>query len=336
MAHNAEGQLLGEHGLSNSSILSNTCSFQISRQNVRGPLNLRETVLSAQTSEPEWGKENSTFTDVEKLDGIPVKYSLNQQGGTDDFTITVQAIASEQTERVSELLRPHLDHVLSLNDDLEAFYLKFSDKGEPLASTFSRLRGLRLMRGTNLYESLICSILSQNNSVLLWNRTARLLMKLYGRRVKFPERPTQFLFPKPEAIARLSPRELRSKTSMGYRAKPVVQVSRLVVRNELKLEDLTKLPYDKAVELLLELPGVGPKVADCFLLYGAGFLEAAPVDVWIHRIVTYLYFEGRKVSRLNTARFLRERFGEWAGYAQLYLFDYARREAIGKPMKKSK
>jgi N-glycosylase/DNA lyase len=301
---------------------------------VRGPLNLRETILSAQTSEPEWERENSTFTDIETLDGIPVKYSMSQQGGTDEFTVTVQVMASEQTERVTELLKTHLDHVLGLNDDLESFYLKFSDNAEPLASTFSRLRGLRLMRGTSLYESLICSILSQNNSVLLWNRTARLLMKLYGKRVNFPEGPTHFLFPKPEVLARLSPRELRSKTSMGYRAKPVVQVSRLVVKNELKLEDLTKLPYDEAMELLLELPGVGPKVADCFLLYGAGFLEAAPVDVWIHRIVTHLYFKGRKVSRLKTARFLRERFGEWAGYAQLYLFDFARREAIGKPVKK--
>jgi len=303
---------------------------------VRGPLNLRETVLSAQTSEPEWGRENSTFTDIETLDGVPVKYSLNQQGGTDDFTIAVKAVASEQPERVAELLKQHLNHVLSLTDDLESFYLKFSDKNEPLASTFSKLRGLRLMRGTNLYESLICSILSQNNSALLWNRTARLLMKYYGSCVNFPEGPTQFLFPKPEAIARLSPRELRSNTSMGYRAKPVVQVSRLVVKNELKLEDLSKLRYDKAMELLLELPGVGPKVADCFLLYGAGFLEAAPVDVWIHRIVTHLYFKGRKASRLKTAMFLRKRFGEWAGYAQLYLFDFARREAIGKPSKKRK
>ena len=84
------------------------------------------------------------------------------------------------------------------------------------------------------------------------------------------------------------------------------------------------------MQALLDLPGVGPKVADCFLLYGLGRLEAAPVDVWIHRIVSELYFKGRKVSRLMTARFLRERFGEWAGYAQLYLFDYARRGVIRK------
>jgi N-glycosylase/DNA lyase len=76
--------------------------------------------------------------------------------------------------------------------------------------------------------------------------------------------------------------------------------------------------------MLLELPGVGPKVADCFLLYGAGYLQAAPVDICIHRIVSRFYFRGGKVSRMKTAAFLREHFHEWAGYAQLYLFDYAR------------
>jgi N-glycosylase/DNA lyase len=112
---------------------------------------------------------------------------------------------------------------------------------------------------------------------------------------------------------------------MGYRANPIVNVSRMVVDDDLDLIDLAGRQYEDALDLLLELPGVGPKVADCFLLYGAGQLEAAPVDVWIHRIVSKLYFRGEKVSRLKTARFLRKRFREWAGYAQLYLFDYARR-----------
>jgi 3-methyladenine DNA glycosylase/8-oxoguanine DNA glycosylase len=152
-------------------------------------------------------------------------------------------------------------------------------------------------------------------------------MRHYGKRVNFPDGSASYLFPRPEALSKVTARELRSRTSMGYRAKSVVQVSRLIARNGLCLEEVSKCSYDEAMDTLLELPGVGPKVADCFLLYGVGKLEAAPVDVWIHRIVTRLYFRGRKVSRLKTARFLRERYGEWAGYAQLYLFDYARRTA---------
>ena len=183
------------------------------------------------------------------------------------------------------------------------------------------------MRGTNLYESLVCSILSQNNSARLWNRTARLMMQYYGHKVDFPDGTTSFLFPSAQTLAKLKPRELQARTSMGYRAKAVVQVSRMIAKRELQLEEIARRPYEKAVESLLELPGVGPKVADCFLLYGMGRFEAAPVDVWIHRIVTHLYFHDGKVSRPKTGKFLRERFGKWAGYAQLYLFDYARRTA---------
>jgi len=300
-------------------------SFEIPSGQVNGPLNLAETELSAQTCEPEWLKEGASFTDVEVLNGIPVRYSVNQFGDVDAFALRVQAKASVWDERIVEDLKKHLKHVLGLSDDLNSFYKKFADENEPLSSTFKKLRGLRLMRGTDYYQALISSILSQNNSVRLWNRTARLMMQYFGRRVSFPDGSSSFLFPEVEVLAKLNPRVLRSKTSMGYRAKPVVQVSRMIINGDLDLTGLTKQPYERAMSSLLELPGVGPKVADCFLLYGAGSLEAAPVDVWIHRIVSKLYFRGRKVSRLKTARFLRERYREWAGYAQLYLFDYARR-----------
>ncbi len=302
-----------------------TYSFEIPSDQVNGPMNLFETVLSAQTCEPEWLKEGTALTDVEVFHGIPVKYTVGQFGGVDAFVLKVQAIACGLDERIIEDLRKHLEHVLGLKDNLNALYGKFADIDEPLSSTFKKLRGLRLMRGTDLYEALICSILSQNNSVRLWNRTARLMMQHYGRRVTFPDGSSSFLFPDVETLARLNPRALRSRTSMGYRAKPVVLVSRMIVSGKLDLTELTNQTYENAVNSLLELPGVGPKVADCFLLYGAGCLEAAPVDVWIHRVVSKLYFRGRKVSRMKTAIFLRERYLEWAGYAQLYLFDYARR-----------
>jgi len=300
-------------------------SFEIRYGKVNGPMNLVETVLSAQTSEPEWLREGTSFTDVELLNGTPVKYSVNQFGDADAFALRVQALSTIWDERIVEDLQKHLEHVLGLKDDLKFLYGKFANEDEPLSSTFKKLRGLRLMRGTDLYEALICSILSQNNSVRLWNRTARLMMQYYGRKVSFPDGSSSFLFPDVEVLAKLNPRTLRSRTSMGYRAKPVVLVSRMIVNDDLHLTELTKQAYENAMNSLLELPGVGPKVADCFLLYGAGRLEAAPVDVWIHRVVSKLYFRGRKVSRLKTARFLRDRYREWAGYAQLYLFDYARR-----------
>jgi N-glycosylase/DNA lyase len=301
-------------------------TFEIPNTSVNGPLNLNETLLSGQTSEPEWPRDGGGFTDVDVLDGTPVKYTLSQAGNSDLFSLSVRATTgvTGTPGAVTPNLKNHLSQVLGLKDDLELFYRRFTKEDEVLSLTFKNLRGLRLMRGIDLFQALVCSILSQNNSVRLWNRSARLMMKHYGRMVKFRDSSQEFLFPQAQALARLNPRELRSRTSMGYRAKPVVAVSRMIVNGELNLSELANEPYEDAVDMLLELPGVGPKVADCFLLYGAGRLEAAPVDVWIHRIVSKLYFKSRKVSRLKTAQFLRERFQEWAGYAQLYLFDYAR------------
>jgi N-glycosylase/DNA lyase len=296
----------------------------MSSADVNGPLNLYETILSAQTSEPEWLKGKASFTDVEVLNGVPIKYSLAQTGNVDDFTISVNVLGPLISDDIIDRLRLHLRHVLGLRDDLLLFYRTFADD-KPLRSTSARLRGLRLMRGTNPYESLMFSILSQNSSAQKMNKTARLLMKHYGSKVEFPDGSVHFLFPTAETLAKSTARQLRARTSMGYRAKSVVEVSKLVSRSAGRLGQLALYPYEEAMQMLLELPGVGPKVADCFLLYGLGQLEAAPVDVWIHRIVSKLYFKRRKISRLMTARFLRERFGEWAGYAQLYLFDYARR-----------
>ena len=302
--------------------------FQIEGSAVNGPLNLAETALSGQTAEPEWRKNNASFTDVEVLRGIPVKYTMTQVGDADNFTLKVQAITSRPDEADEVDLMEHVFHTLGLGDDLPFFYRKFSEEDETLSGTFRNFRGLRLMRGTDLFQSLISSILSQNNSVRLWNRSARLMMTNFGRRVSFPDGSVECLFPSAETLARTNPRTLKARTRIGYRAKPVVMVSRMVANGELNLRKITEQSYEKALDSLLQLPGVGPKVADCFLLYGAGQMEAAPVDVWIHRIVTKLYFGGRKASKLRTSRFLRERFRKWAGYAQLYLFDYARRGAV--------
>ena len=303
---------------------AHSAKFIVSSDQINGPLNLTETILSAQTSEPEWVRVGERFIDVEELGGVPVKYSVRQLGTVDHPSIEVEFLAST-TNGIEEMLREHLNRVLGLEDNLFEFYQKYCARKEPISRTFNFLNGLRLMRGTNLYESLLCSILSQNNSAKRWNQIARLLMKNYGKMVQFQDGSSSLFFPVPATIAKLSVKELQSKTSAGYRAKSVVEVSRMIARREFELDRLLACDYERAHEMLLQLYGVGPKVADCFLLYGLGRLEAAPVDVWIHRIVKRLYFKRRKVSRPEAAEFLRERFGTWAGYAQLYLFDYARR-----------
>lgn len=310
--------------------------FKLDKNSIRGPVDLRLTIQSGQTAGPEWEYVADHFVDsFDRADGA-IKFEITQVGSTQEGSLYVKGFGESCHEPSQEALRQHIINVLRLEDDLESFYQYLQTlPRDPTSNLLAQIKGLRLMRAENLFECLICSLASQNNSVLLWNRSIRLLEKFYGRSVRFEDGTIGRLFPTPESLAKLKPRELNSKTSVGYRAKYFIKAARMVRNGDLDLEHLRKLDFQGARESLLEVLGVGPKVADCFLLYGLGKTEAAPVDVWIDRIARILYFKRkRKVTRKGIGDFLRETYGAYAGYVQLYLFHYARTRRIIRPSKR--
>jgi N-glycosylase/DNA lyase len=116
--------------------------------------------------------------------------------------------------------------------------------------------------------------------------------------------------------------ELRS-CLLGFRARYIAATARFLAAHPGWLEETETLPYAAAKERLCSLPGVGEKVADCVLLFGAGRLEAFPVDVWILRTLELRYgLDGWKPAPL--AQFGRAHFGPLAGLAQQYLFAHER------------
>jgi len=297
---------------------------EIPRERIKGPLDLESTLMSGQTGEPQWDLESGYYVDVDEFSGKAAKYRVRQAGTTDEPHLKVKITSEDDHPGLAEAVTDHIVRVLRLDDDLNAFYDAFDpSKGDIISKTFGPLRGLRLMQGNNPFESLISSISTQHNSIVLWTKSMKLVRDLYGRAARLSDGSTIHLFPGPEALASTSIQELEN-TGVTYRAKYMIEAARRVRDGELDLEDLRNQDYEKAKERLMDLPGIGPKVADCFLLYGLGKTEAAPVDIWIHRIVRKLYFEGASVSTEKVAGFLRERYGSWAGYAQLYLFHYAR------------
>jgi N-glycosylase/DNA lyase len=90
------------------------------------------------------------------------------------------------------------------------------------------------------------------------------------------------------------------------------------------LEKLRQVDVETARAALMELPGVGRKIADCVLLFAYGYQSAFPVDVWVMKALRQLYFPKRSVKVQRLHRFAAEHFGPWSGYAQQYLFHYAR------------
>ncbi len=217
----------------------------------------------------------------------------------------------------SNRIRDYFD----LDHDLTTVYETLSAE-EKLAPVLGSLKGLRLIR-QNSWEALAGFILSSNNNVKRIQRIWRDLSVYFsGRRGS-----AVISFPSAGEIASSHERILRG-LGLGYRAPFLLRTAHFVSRNPESLEVIRATDYEDALRRVLAFPGIGPKVADCVLLYGFQKYEAFPVDVWILRVMRSLYFRGRRVSERTVHAYARRRWGGHAGYVQQYLFHGARTKIL--------
>jgi len=111
---------------------------------------------------------------------------------------------------------------------------------------------------------------------------------------------------------------------VGFRAPYLLKAGEMVAGGQVDLEAVDKMPYDEARGVLMAIPGVGPKIADCVLLFAFSKYEAFPVDVWIKRAMQEAYFESKETKPEEIREFAQEYFGRYAGYAQEYIYYYIR------------
>jgi N-glycosylase/DNA lyase len=208
--------------------------------------------------------------------------------------------------------------------DLERDYgaVKAAYAGDPfLREGMGYAPGMRVLRQPH-FETLISFIISANNNL-------RRIMGIVERLCARCGAPIEggFDFPTPGALAALGEDALR-EIGAGYRARFIAAAARAVAEG-FSLDDVARMPYEEARQTLAKLPGVGLKVADCVALYGMGFTQAFPADVWMRRVLCGVYgYRGKNDKQLRA--FVDDTFGECAGLAQQYLFHYARhhREAV--------
>jgi N-glycosylase/DNA lyase len=197
---------------------------------------------------------------------------------------------------------------------------------EPMRAAVAVCRGLRLLR-QDPWECLSSFILSSTKQIVQIQQIIALLCERYGEPLAVaPGCPPAFAFPCPARLARATEAELRA-CKMGFRAPYLLATARLVAGGQFDLTRLRSLPLEAARAELMQLPGVGRKIADCVLLFAYGFPSAFPVDVWVIKALRQLYFPRRRVSRQHLDRFAATHFGPCAGYAQQYLFHYMRTKA---------
>ena len=231
-----------------------------------------------------------------------------------------------------------VEKYFGLKDDLPLI-LKQIAKDKHMEEAVNALKGLRILR-QNPWECLISYICATYKNIPAIKRMLFNLSRKFGEEAVFDNR-VFYTFPEPQKLAKASLQELAS-CSLGYRAKYVAETAKKVASGEFDIEELYTKPFEEARKKLLALPGVGPKVADCVLLFSLEKLEAFPVDVWMKRIIIKHYaihFEGEFVRRISNKKSLtiadyeklsffgRGYFGKFAGYAQEYLFHFERLNA---------
>jgi N-glycosylase/DNA lyase len=280
----------------------------------------------------------SVHTLAELLDGGQA-FRWNRQpdgswlGVWSDCVAEIQRNESEQilwraprkiSGRVDAALRLYLGETASVETLVDALPWR-SDTH--LATCLRAFQGLRILRQP-FGETLLGFLCSATKQIVQIKQMMELLAIRHGS--SFGLLPAGgrntpqviYRLPSWEEIAAVPENKLR-ECLLGFRARYIHQTAQFLATHPHWLEQTERLPYPEAKERLCSLPGVGEKVADCVLLFGAGKMDAFPVDVWILRTLAMRYgLEGWKPAQV--AQFGRAHFGAAAGLAQQFLFAYER------------
>ncbi len=206
--------------------------------------------------------------------------------------------------------------------DGETNYAKIQDalSQDPyIKQIIQQYPGLRILN-QELWETTVSFIISQNNRIPRIQNIIENLCRTYGE-----EKKDYFAFPTAKRLAALQTTDL-SCLKCGYRDSYLLDAAQKFSSQLVQKQMLECLSLEEARQVLFQIKGVGPKVADCILLFGAARRDAFPIDTWMKKIISQIY----KIENIKPEQaqdFAKKRFGKYSGYAQQYLF-YAARQGF--------
>ena len=258
-------------------------------------------------------QEDESYTGVVGNNVINVKKIDNE--------IHIKSVGQDNLE---ELVVNYFD----LNRDYEQIKDKLSKIDENMQKSISYGKGIRILN-QDLWETIISFIISANNNIPRIKGIIDRMSERYGNKIIF-EGKEYYTFPTIDELSKASVEDLRA-LGLGFRDVRVYETTKMIKNKEVDLEQLkNEKDFSKVRNTLLTLPGVGPKVADCILLFSTlKRWEAFPIDVWVRRVMNELYIKNpdeTKVKKEEIEKIAYEKFGNLAGIAQQYLF-YWKREA---------
>ena len=225
---------------------------------------------------------------------------------------------------IKEIVEDYFD----LNRNYEEIKEQLSKIDNNVKTSIEYGQGIRILN-QDLWEMIISYIISANNNIPRIKGIIDRISKNYGKEIEW-NGEKYYTFPTPEELRNVSIEEYR-KLGAGFRDVRLYETVQAVLNKKVDLEQMQNNPNTIEVrEQLLSLSGVGPKVADCILLFSTlKRFEVFPIDVWVRRVMNELYIKNEdetKVNKKQLEKLAQEKFGNLAGIAQQYLF-YWKREA---------
>ena len=259
-----------------------------------------------------WDEEpNGSYTGIVKNNVINV--------GKVENTITFSSFGADN---LKELVTDYFD----LNRNYEEIKEKLAKIDKYLANSIEYGSGIRILN-QDLWETIISFIISANNNIPRIKGIINKISQKYGNKIEWKGKD-YYTFPTVESLSKASVEDLRN-LGLGFRDVRVYETTHKILEKQVDLEELhQEKDTQKVRDTLLTLSGVGPKVADCILLFSTlKRFDVFPIDVWVRRVMNELYIKNEdetKVNKREIEKLAKEKYGNLEGLAQQYLFYWKR------------
>ena len=242
---------------------------------------------------------------------------IKQEGSTVEFYPCTE-------EEFKEIWTTYFD----LDRDYDFIKAQISKDDKILEEAIAFASGIRLLN-QETYECLISFIISQNNRIPMIRQVIENLSRTFGQKIEDPYGSDYYTFPTVEALNAATIDEIMA-CKTGFRAKYIKDACAKIVSGEISIPELEKMNEEDARLKLTSIYGVGQKVADCVLLMSLGQYNSFPTDVWVKRVMEEFYFDGEKTPVRQIHVYAHKKWDTNSGFAQQYLFHYAKEKKIGK------
>ena len=263
-----------------------------------------------------WNREeNGSYT------GITSKCVINVEKVKSKIVFEAKPFSKMSDEEIKN----HIIYYFDLDRDYAKLRKRIASVDDNLKVATKYGKGIRILN-QELWETIISFIISANNNIPRIKGIIERMSEKYGKKISFNGK-TYYSFPTPKELSKATVEDLRN-LGLGFRDKRIYETTKLIASGEVDLKKLYKLNTADARDKLLELQGVGPKVADCILLFSdLKRFDVFPIDVWVRRVMNELYIHNKdenKVSKKEIEKIANEKFGDYKGLAQQYLFYWKR------------